>query len=179
MRFAPPHRANGRPSHTWDLTTFAGAGALRSTTNDLLKLLAANLGKPSTALTEALQTCHAIQPGVFPPLGALRRIAARLYLGKRDIDHYEQSIALGWHVGQLTPEGTRVFWRHGATGGYRAFAGFIKDLGAGVVVLENRSLGIPDMILGLTSADRIGFNVLELLTSSIGRDPNSSSFSEI
>lgn len=170
MRLAAPHTANGRPSHTWDLTAFAGAGALSSTAVDLLKFLRANLGEPSTTLAEALQACHEIQPGTFPSLGTLRRIAARLYLRQRDIEHYELSIALGWHVGQLTPRGMRVYWRHGATGGYRAFIGFVKDAGAGVVVLENRSLGMPDMFLGLTSADRIGLNVLQQLTTQKGED---------
>ncbi|MEE8391729.1 MAG: serine hydrolase domain-containing protein [Anaerolineae bacterium] len=164
-RLATPHKANSKPGHNWDLPAFAGAGALRSTANDLLKWLAANLERPQSALTDGLQICHKIHSGAFPPPGYLRRLVSRLYLRKRDISHYEQSMALGWHVGRLSPGGKQVYWRHGATGGYQAFAGFVKDTSTGVVVLANRGLRTLDMLVNLSPADRLGFRVLEHLNS--------------
>src|ERR1700730_3428997 len=38
----------------WDLTTLAGAGALRSTANDMLTFLAANLGYTESPLSAAM-----------------------------------------------------------------------------------------------------------------------------
>ena len=43
-RLATGHDLGGRPVANWDLPTLAGAGALRSTANDLLDFLAANMG---------------------------------------------------------------------------------------------------------------------------------------
>ena len=43
-RLAAGHSATLEPVPNWDLPTLAGAGALRSSTNDLLTFLAANLG---------------------------------------------------------------------------------------------------------------------------------------
>ena len=42
-RFAPPYNGECTPDHNWDIPTLAGAGGIRSTANDLLKLVAASL----------------------------------------------------------------------------------------------------------------------------------------
>jgi len=44
-----------------------------------------------------------------------------------------------------------VFWHNGGTGGYRAFSGFVKEVGKGVVVLTNSSISVDD----------IGFHLLD------------------
>jgi len=43
-RLANGHNQALKPVPNWDLPTLAGAGALRSTVNDMLKFVAANLG---------------------------------------------------------------------------------------------------------------------------------------
>ena len=43
-RFATGHNRFGEPVRHWDVPTLAGAGALRSTANDMLKYVSANLG---------------------------------------------------------------------------------------------------------------------------------------
>ena len=53
-RLAPGHTATLEPAANWDLPTMAGAGALRSTTNDLLTFLAAELGFKPTPLKAAM-----------------------------------------------------------------------------------------------------------------------------
>ncbi len=163
---APPHKANGKPALNWDLSGFAGAGALRSTANNLLKFLAANLGTPPSDLTGLLQACHLTHPGNFPPPGFLPRMLAALFREGQDTRHYEQAMGLGWHVGQLSPGGAQVHWRHGATGGYKGFIGFVKETGSGVVALANRGLEFLDPFLNTSSADKVGFSVLEFLNSS-------------
>jgi len=52
-RLATGHDAELKPVGNWDLPTLAGAGALRSTANDLLVFLAATLGYTKTPLAPA------------------------------------------------------------------------------------------------------------------------------
>lgn len=41
------HDGSGHPTSQWDLPTFAGVGAIRSTTADMMKYLVANISKVS------------------------------------------------------------------------------------------------------------------------------------
>ena len=53
-RMAVGHDDKLKPVANWDLPTLAGAGALRSTANDMLTFLAANLGYQKTSLAPAM-----------------------------------------------------------------------------------------------------------------------------
>ncbi len=59
MRLATGHNATGEPVANWDFSALAGAGALRSTANDLLKFVAANLGLTRSGLWPAMQLAQA------------------------------------------------------------------------------------------------------------------------
>jgi D-alanyl-D-alanine-carboxypeptidase/D-alanyl-D-alanine-endopeptidase len=115
-RLAGGHNAGLQPVANWDLPTLAGAGALRSNTNDLLTFLAANLGYVQTPLASAM----AAMPKVRRPTGG------------QDLE-----IALGWHI--FTAHGKEIVWHNGGTGGYRTFIGYDAAARAGVVVLSNTS----------------------------------------
>lgn len=164
-RLAPPHSPAGKPGHNWDLSAFAGAGALRSTANDLLKFLAAHLGEAPAILKTALGASHPIRTETFLPPGGLQRLLSGALRKGPDL-RYRRGMALGWTVGHLHSGGKQVHWHHGATGGYRAFAGYVKDTDTGVVVLANSGLGFVDAILNTTATDDIGFKVLEHLNAS-------------
>ncbi len=164
-RLSPPHSANGKSILNWDLPAFSGAGALRSTANDMLRFLAAHLGMAQSPLTGVLQLCHKVCSEAFPADPQLRRLLSGLFQREQDTRNQRQGIALGWFVGQLGPPGRQVHWHHGATGGYQAFAGFVKSTETGVVVLANRGPGRLDLITSRSSADDIGFRVLEYLNS--------------
>jgi D-alanyl-D-alanine-carboxypeptidase/D-alanyl-D-alanine-endopeptidase len=98
----------------WDIPTLAGAGALRSTANDLLTLLAATLGYTSSPLTASMAAMTAVRrPTGAPGL----------------------EVALGWQV--ASTDGGDLFWHNGGTGGYRSFLGFDQRRRVGVVVLSN------------------------------------------
>src|SRR5215510_572003 len=121
------HLANGhdaalRPAANWDLPTFAGAGALRSTANDMLKFVAANLGLSKSPLLTAMQKTHQPQHDTGAP---------------------DLEIGLGWHI--LKKFHAEIVWHNGGTGGYHSFIGFNKKKSKGVVVLSNSTNDIDDI----------------------------------
>lgn len=115
-RLATGHAgANFAPVANWDIDALAGAGALRSSANDLLTFLAANLGYVKTPLAEAMAAQLSIRRPAGPPM----------------------EIAYGWFV--ATKNGKSYLWHNGGTGGYRSFLAFEPEARAGVVVLANFS----------------------------------------
>lgn len=104
------------PAPNWNLTGFVGAGGLRSTANDMLTFLAANLGLTQTPLTRSLAT--------------MRKV-------RRDAG--DEEIGLGWLI--LKERGSETVWHNGGTFGYKAFAGFDLKKQLGVIVLSNNSSG--------------------------------------
>ncbi len=119
-RFATGYDDSGKAVKYWDIPTLAGAGALRSTVNDLLKFLAANLGFTQSSLSSAIQKTH------------------QIYFQTQDVE-----VALGWQV--LKYDGKRIFWHNGATGGFRSFIGFDLQQQMGVVVLANSARDVNDI----------------------------------
>ncbi len=108
------HDAQGAVTPNWDIPTLAGAGAIRSTTNDMLRFLAANVRPDSSALGRAMAFAHEERA----PAGA-----PNLRIG------------LNWiilHAGADT-----IVWHNGGTGGYRTFIGFEPSRHIGVVVMTN------------------------------------------
>ena len=103
----------------WDLDALAGAGALRSTANDMLKFLAANLELTDTPLKAAMRRMRSVHRETGTP---------------------DLEIAMAWHV--FHKFGTDIFWHNGGTAGYRTFAGFDPARKTGVVVLCNTSFDI-------------------------------------
>jgi len=127
-RLATGHDAALHPVANWDLPTLAGAGALRSTVNDLLTFVGANagIGKPTLA----------------PAMAAM--LTTRRPTGMPGLD-----IVLGWHI--WTRNGHEIVWHNGGTGGYRSWIGFDPKSRTGVVVLSNASTaaGVDDIGLHL------------------------------
>ena len=119
MRLAIGHGPNLIAVSNWDIgAALAGAGALRSSANDILTFLAANLGYSKTPLAAAMAAELSIRrPGGSP----------------------DMQIAYGWHV--QTRNGNSIVWHNGGTGGYRTYMGFDPKSRVGVVVLSNFSTG--------------------------------------
>jgi len=122
-RLALGHDEAGSVVSTWDIPGLAGAGALRSTVNDMLKYLAANVDPSHAPLAPALTMAHVKRHGTNNP---------NLNLG------------LAWHI-LTTPSGGSVTWHNGGTGGYRTFIGFDDARHAGVVVLSNSNTSVDDI----------------------------------
>ena len=123
-RLAGGHDEQQNPVPGWDLPTLAGAGALHSSADDLLSLLAAELGYEKTPLAPAM---------------------AGMLATRRPTGSASTQIALGWHV---TRAGDReIAWHNGGTGGYRSWLGFDAKNRTGVVVLSNifTATGVDDI----------------------------------
>jgi D-alanyl-D-alanine-carboxypeptidase/D-alanyl-D-alanine-endopeptidase len=126
-RFALGHGQTLQPASNWDLPTLAGAGALRSSANDLLTFLAAALGYTKSPLGPAMAAMVGM-PTIRRPTG---------------LPGLE--IGLGWHIS--TVHGKEIIWHNGGTGGYRTFIGYDPKARTGVVVLSNAgTLAGPDDI---------------------------------
>ena len=122
-RLAPAHKENGSVAKNWDLPVFAGAGALRSTVNDMLTYVRAHADSTSMPMGATLATTHGERrPGPVP----------------------QMTVGLAWHR-LKTPAGRTLVWHNGGTGGYRSFAGFDEVTGQGVVVLTNTAQSVDDI----------------------------------
>jgi serine-type D-Ala-D-Ala carboxypeptidase/endopeptidase len=115
-RLAMGHGSDGKRAPNWDFQVYAGAGAVRSTANDLLKYVAANIGLTQSDLTPLMQKTH-----------VLHHLAQSRY----------GNTALPWmDRSQSDQTGTELLGHAGGTGGYETFIGFDKQHRRGVVVLE-------------------------------------------
>ena len=123
-RLAAGHNAALDTVENWDLPTLAGAGALRSSANDMLNFIAANLGYTKSPLS--------------PAMAAMLKV--RKPTGRPGLE-----IALGWHI--FTSNGKEIIWHNGGTGGYRSFMGFDPRARVGVVLFSNAGTeaGVDDI----------------------------------
>jgi serine-type D-Ala-D-Ala carboxypeptidase/endopeptidase len=116
------HNASGAVTSNWDIPTFAGAGALRSTMTDMLKFARANLDPSGGRLQRVMQTTHIV-----------RRSAGR----------DDMSIGMNWIIRRLN--GREVVWHNGGTGGYRTWLGFDKSRKVAAIVLTNSAMPNDDL----------------------------------
>ncbi|MBX3562549.1 MAG: beta-lactamase family protein [Sphingomonas sp.] len=128
VRLATGHDAALRPTGPWDFPTLAGAGALRSSVDDMLDFLALATGLAPSELTPAANALLAEDwQGPTPNVRT----------------------ALGWAV--LTLGERRIALHDGGTGGHRAMMAYDPQTRQGVVVLTNAAAepGASDMALHL------------------------------
>jgi CubicO group peptidase (beta-lactamase class C family) len=119
-RLAAPHENYYVETREWDVPTLAGAGAIRSTANDMLKFLAANMGLAQTELQPALQVAYTPQRPENGPV----------YVG------------LGW---SLFKSGKGIHWHSGQTYGYHSYLAWDPQRKIGLVVLANAAVSIEDV----------------------------------
>lgn len=134
-RFIQGYDFRQHAAHEWDLDAFAGAGGIRSTADDMLAYLEAQLHPEklldADALPRAITESHLIRE--------------RVISGQR--------IALAW----LWDDKNRVYWHNGGTGGFSSHAFFDPKRDYAAVVLLNQSPGLAGF------ADLLGEHVRERL----------------
>ncbi|MEA2884455.1 MAG: serine-type D-Ala-D-Ala carboxypeptidase/endopeptidase [Bradyrhizobium sp.] len=122
-RLAQGHLSNLRTASNWDFQVLAGAGALRSTANDLVKFMKA--------------TCL---PGAGAPLQQAIELSLKI---RRPTAASNVKTGLGWFF--LNSTGDEIVYKEGMTGGYASFAGFSKTQRSGAVVLSNAANALNDI----------------------------------
>lgn len=118
---AAGHNKFQMPAGNWDFP-LGGAGGLRSSLDDLLKFLSANLSLTPSPLSNAMQKTHALQ---------------------KDGGGFAPDMALGWHLEDKY--GNESIWHNGGTGGFRSFIGFDKNNKRGAIVLSNSENDVDDI----------------------------------
>ena len=111
-RLAEPHDADGNPVKNWDVATLTGAGGLRSTLDDMLRFVAAQLGFSKS------------------PLAAAIKLSQQVHFDPHDD---ATAVGLAWQIS--TPDA--LLWHNGQTGGYHTFVAIQPAKRFGVVVLAN------------------------------------------
>jgi hypothetical protein len=91
-----------------------GAAALRSTANDMLKYVSANLGLTPSSLTPLMEKTH---------------------IAHFHADVIDEDVGLGWFITREL-DGTKIVWKSGHGPGYTAFAGFDMTRRRGLMVLS-------------------------------------------
>ncbi len=120
-RFAKGYDANGALVPYWDLGDLAGAGGIRSTTEDMMKYAKANLEETNPAFKLSHQSTFSD--------------------GKNNV-------ALAWHLA-TTKKGNELIWHNGRTAGFSSFCGIIKNKDAAVVVLGNSANPVDQIAIGI------------------------------
>jgi CubicO group peptidase (beta-lactamase class C family) len=121
-RLVKGHSQQLTPVKNWDLDALAGAGAIRSSVNDMLSYVAATMGlKPS-------------------PLAAALAMARQ---DRNDTTIPDMRIGLAWHL--MKRPDTVIVWHNGGTAGYHSFAGFDLKKRMGIVVLSNSASDIDNI----------------------------------
>lgn len=125
-RLARGHNVGLEPVANWDIPTLAGAGALRSTANDLLKFLEMSLGNRPSPLAPAM---------------------AMTLSERHPTDRKRVEVALGWFVS--TSYRDEIAWKDGGTGGYATFIGFSTKSRRASILLSNTADYGPNLRLGV------------------------------
>jgi D-alanyl-D-alanine-carboxypeptidase/D-alanyl-D-alanine-endopeptidase len=130
QRFAAGHSSDLVTVPEWEIPSLAGAGALRSSANDLLTFLAAMMGYTDNPLAAAQKKTLSIRRPTGAPFMAT---------------------GLGWDID--TRGGAEIISKGGATAGYNSFIGYSPKTRVGVVTLANSSAGDGTADIGLHLLD--------------------------
>lgn len=114
----------GRAAPAWTLpNAFAGAGGLRSSANEMLLYLKANMGLTAIPLNEAIRKSHE------PLFDASDR----------------HRVGMNWLRRKAKSGEKEIIWHNGGTGGFRCFIGFTEDRKYGVVILCGTSKSVDPL----------------------------------
>lgn len=161
-RMATGHNGQLTAAANWDFpadtSALGGAGGLRSTANDMLLFLAANMNAlAATASSGAAEASSGTAAASSGAAGAISDAAtnapasllaamASLPLNRRPTGNPGLDMALGWHIVKA-PGDREIIWHNGGTGGFRSYLGIDRANGLGVVLLSNTSTprGVDDI----------------------------------
>jgi len=111
----PGQDAAGKPIPNWNFDAMAGAGAIRSDAEDLLRYV------------QAMMAGRNKKDSPF----------AMVQVPRRSTAIPDTRIGLAWNISVI--KGKTLIWHNGKTGGYASFVGFTDDGKQGIVVLTNEA----------------------------------------
>ncbi len=120
-RFAPPYNAALMKDTRWDFDALAGCGAIRSSVNDMLKFIQANIDSPDDELGAALDLAW-----------------------KKQLNQSRQHAAMG--LGWMIAGDGSTRWHNGQTGGYQTMMLVSRPGKTGVVLLSNTAGSEVDLL---------------------------------
>jgi CubicO group peptidase (beta-lactamase class C family) len=117
-RLAQGYRPDGQPAPEGApaFPAMAGAGAVRSTLNDMMRYLDFELGKINVPLRSLLPLLHQPRHAAEP----------------------NGTVGLGWQMHER-PNGLNTIYKDGAVPGYSSFMSFTPSSGSGTVILSNQT----------------------------------------
>ncbi|MCI0919912.1 serine hydrolase domain-containing protein [Sphingobacterium rhinopitheci] len=115
------YNTDGTATLAWDFQALAGAGALKSTTNDLLRFAQYQFKMPESNLENALALTRQFTY-YLPP---------------------NTDIGLAWNMNMSNDVIT--YWHNGGTGGSSSFIAIVPDLKSAIVVLSNSANSVDDI----------------------------------
>lgn len=125
-RFAQGYNENGKPATHWHFKALAGAGAIRSTVDNLLKYLKAHFNDNNAILDKAFRLCE--QTTFETDIGP---------------------VGLAWfHIKNIPG----AYWHNGGTGGFRSFCVYNKNKDIAIVILSNASVSVDKEGMALIKA---------------------------
>ncbi|MES2379217.1 MAG: serine hydrolase domain-containing protein [Bacteroidota bacterium] len=125
-RFTTVYDEDGHETPAWDmLNTFAAAGSLKSTINDLLLYTRANMIKADNKLSKALSLTHQV---TFT-------------------NDTQLSMGLGWHI--IKVDGISYYFHNGGTGGSSSFLAYNIDRNIAIIILSSASASTDDIGHGI------------------------------
>ncbi len=111
-RMSTPHAVFGKETSPWEFADLPGAGGLHSSTENMMKFMAANLHRPDGKIGDAIELA---------------------WKQHRPSDGSNFAMGLGWMIAR---DG-QTRWHNGQTGGYHCAVFIHRKLNVSVVVLAN------------------------------------------
>jgi CubicO group peptidase (beta-lactamase class C family) len=119
QRFVTVYNEQGEVTPPWSFGALAPCGALRSTVNDMLIYIRANIAKNDTKLSRAIELTHQITFNKDARLG------------------------LAWHI--IIVNGVEYYFHNGGTYGCSSYMAFNAEKDFAIVVLSNSGLSTDDL----------------------------------
>lgn len=123
QHFVTVYNEDGKATSPWSFNTLAPCGALRSSVNDLLLYVKANMTKTNTMLSNAFELTHKITFNKDAKLG------------------------LGWHT--IVVNGVEYYFHDGGTYGCSSFLAFNIEKNIAVIVLSNSGVNTNELGINL------------------------------
>lgn len=124
---------NGQGISNWDLPAFEAAGALRSSGNDMVKFLKAQMIISKSSLSPYIE-----------------KTQRELFEIEEGLSTEMDAIGMGWIIAK---EHDPIVWHSGGTGGYRSFMGINMHSGDGALILSNSTANISDVFFHMLDED--------------------------